>query len=101
VSNIALTPNGQAELTLNINDSHYNPLRQGTQATVRESSLTGIANRYVDLDLGPGNGAKIADGGVIGTKHTTSEVDLDELLNTLDAPTRKGLQDVFQGSASE
>jgi phospholipid/cholesterol/gamma-HCH transport system substrate-binding protein len=101
VSNIALTPNGQAELTLSINDSNYQPLRQGTLATVRLTSLSGIANRYVDLRLGPANGPKIANNGVIGTTNTTSAVDIDELFNTLDAPTRKGLQDVFQGSASQ
>jgi phospholipid/cholesterol/gamma-HCH transport system substrate-binding protein len=32
---------------------------------------------------------------------TTSEVDLDQLFNTLDAPTRKGLQNVIQGSAAQ
>ena len=54
VSGISLTPNGQAQLTLTINDSAYQPLRQGTQATVRQTSLSGIANRYVDLRLAAG-----------------------------------------------
>jgi phospholipid/cholesterol/gamma-HCH transport system substrate-binding protein len=101
VSNIALTPNGQAELTLSINNSTYMPLRQGTKAVVRQASLSGIANRYVDLDLGPGNAPKIPNNGIISTTDTTGAVDLDELFNTLNAPTRKGLQDVFQGSASQ
>ena len=101
VSNIALTPNGQAQLTLSISNSLYQPLRRGTQATIREASLSGIANRYVDLNLGPASGAAIPSGGSIGIGNTTSEVDLDELFNSLDAPTRKGLQDVFQGSASQ
>src|SRR5438309_758175 len=52
VSNISLTPSGQAEVTLDINDKNYSPLRQGTIATVRETSLSGIANRYVDLRSG-------------------------------------------------
>jgi phospholipid/cholesterol/gamma-HCH transport system substrate-binding protein len=101
VSDVALTPNGQAVLTLQINDSHYHPLRQGTEATVRLTSLSGIANRYVDLRLGPATAPRIVNGGVIPTSNTTSAVDLDELFNTLDAKTRKGLQDVFQGSASQ
>ncbi len=101
VSNIAVTPNGQAELTLSINDSRYRPLRQGTTATVREASLTGIANRYIDLQLGPGTAPTIPDHGVIGTTNTTSEVDLDQLLNTLNSSTRKGIEDVFQGSAAQ
>jgi phospholipid/cholesterol/gamma-HCH transport system substrate-binding protein len=101
VSNIALTPNGQAELTLSINNSTFQPLRQGTRAIIRQASLSGIANRYVDLDLGPANNPAIPNNGVITSADTTPSVDLDELFNTLNAPTRKGIQDVFQGSASQ
>ncbi len=101
VTNIALTPNGQAQLTLGITAKAIDPLRQGTTATVREVSQSGIASRYVDLDLGSANNPAIHDGGVIPTQQTTSEVDLDELYNTLNGPTRKGLQDVFQGSAAQ
>ena len=101
VSSISLTPNGEAQLTLNITNKLYDPLRQGTEATVRQASLSGIANRYVDLRLGGANAPSIADNGVIGTQNTTSAVDLDQLFNSLDAPTRKGLQDLFQGSASQ
>ena len=101
VSKIALTPDGQAQLTLNINNSAYWPLHSGTSATVRELSLSGIASRYVNLTLGPSNTTPIPNNGVIGTDRTTSEVDLDELFNTLNGPTRKGLQNVFLGSASQ
>jgi phospholipid/cholesterol/gamma-HCH transport system substrate-binding protein len=101
VSDISLTPNGQAQLTLDIQNSNYQPLHAGTAATIREASLSGIANRYVDLRLGPGSGPAIKSGGSIPTAQTTSEVDLDQLFNTLDTSTRKGLQDVIQGSASQ
>ncbi len=101
VSNIQLTPNGQAALTLSINNSAFEPLHQGTHATIRLASLSGIANRYVQLDLGPGTAPRIPNGGVIPTQDTTSTVDLDELFNTLNGPTRKGLQNVLQGSASQ
>ncbi len=94
VSNISLTPNGQAKLTLSINDATFDPLRRGTIATVREVSLSEIANRYVDLRLGPATGKPIPDNGTIPTQDTASEVDLDEVLDTLDAPTRKALQEV-------
>jgi phospholipid/cholesterol/gamma-HCH transport system substrate-binding protein len=75
------------------------PLHRGTIATVREASLTAIANRYVDLRLGPATNPAIRDGGVIPTQDTNSEVDLDQLFNTLGPQTRKSLQDVIQGSA--
>jgi phospholipid/cholesterol/gamma-HCH transport system substrate-binding protein len=101
VSKITLTPSGQAELTLTIDNSTYEPLHKGTDATVRLTSLSGIANRYVDLRLGSGTAARIPNGGVIPTSDTTSAVDFDQLFNTLDGPTRKGLQNVIQGSAAQ
>jgi phospholipid/cholesterol/gamma-HCH transport system substrate-binding protein len=100
VSNIQLTPNGQAELTLSINNSLFEPLHVGTHATIRDPGLSSIAARYVQLDLGSATNPKIPNGGVIGPSDTTSEVDLDQLFDTLDASTRKGLQQIFQGSAS-
>jgi phospholipid/cholesterol/gamma-HCH transport system substrate-binding protein len=101
VSSISLTPQGQAKLTLDINNTSFDPLHAGTIATVRQSSLSGIANRYIDLRLGPATAAKIPAGGTIPTQDTTSAVDLDQIFNTLDPPTRKALQDVIQGSASQ
>jgi phospholipid/cholesterol/gamma-HCH transport system substrate-binding protein len=101
VSDISLTPGGEAELTLDITNKNYSPLHQGTQATIRELSLSGIASRYVDLHPGPSGDPAIHSGGVIPTADTTSEVDLDEIFNTLNGPTLKGLQDVFHGSAAQ
>jgi MlaD protein len=63
LSSIALTPNGRAQLTTNISNPGYVPLHQGTEATVRLTSLSGIANRYIDLRLGPGNAPTIPSGG--------------------------------------
>jgi phospholipid/cholesterol/gamma-HCH transport system substrate-binding protein len=100
VSNIELTPNSQAKVTFDVSSGTYQPLRVGTIATVRQVSLSGVASRYIDLRLGPGNAATVPNGGTIGTRYTTSAVDLDQLFNTLDAPTRKGLQDVIQGFAT-
>jgi phospholipid/cholesterol/gamma-HCH transport system substrate-binding protein len=101
VSNISLTRDGQAQLTLSIGNSAYTPLHQGTEATVRLASLSGVANRYIDLRLGPANAPAIQSGGVIEPQYTTSAVDLDELFNTLNPPTLKGLQNLIQGSASQ
>ena len=100
VAGIEITPDGQAEVELEIDDS-YAPLRQGTRAQIKQLSLSGIANRYVELVLPPAGGGEIEDGGVIGTDHTTTAVDLDELFNTLDPKTRKALQGFFKGSANQ
>ena len=34
-----------------ITDDRYKPLREGTEALVRQASLSGVANRYIDLQL--------------------------------------------------
>lgn len=101
VTQIQLTPSGQADLTLSINNSLYDPLHAGTTAIVRQPGLSSIAARYVQLDLGSATAPKIANGGVIPPQDTTSEVDVDQLFDTLNGPTRKGLQNVFQGSAKQ
>src|SRR5881227_963957 len=88
VKQISLSDDGQALVKLEISDSAYAPLPEGTHATVRSQSLSGIANRYVDLALPTHNtDQKISSGGQITQADTTSEVDLDQLFNTLDKPT--------------
>jgi phospholipid/cholesterol/gamma-HCH transport system substrate-binding protein len=99
VSGIRLASDGLAEIEITLKE--LGPLHEGTTAVIRSSSLSGIANRYVALSLGPQSARKIASGGYIRADRTTSPVDLDQLFNTLDAPTRKGLQDVVQGSAAQ
>jgi phospholipid/cholesterol/gamma-HCH transport system substrate-binding protein len=101
VTEIDLTDDGHADLTLRITDDTYAPLREGTLATVRQASLSGVANRYIDLRLPTGAGRKaIDDGGVIAAADTTSAVDLDELFNTFDPESRKALQGVIRGFAA-
>src|SRR4051812_22895116 len=100
VKQISLSDDGQALVKMEISDSAYAPLPQGTHATVRSQSLSGIANRYVDLALPTDNtDQKIDSGGQITQADTTSEVDLDQLFNTLNKPTVSHLQEVIRGFA--
>ena len=112
VKEISLADDGQALVKMEVSDE-FAPLPQGTHATVRSQSLSGIANRYVDLDLPPppdseeaeprgiegSEPATIEDGGTIEQVNTTSEVDLDELFNTLDEETVSSLKSVIKGFA--
>ena len=86
-------------MTFEIDDEDYVPLRHGTEAVVKLGSLSGIANRYVDLQLGPDDGEDIEDGGRIGAESTTSAVELDQVFNIFDRRTRAPLQDFVAGSA--
>jgi phospholipid/cholesterol/gamma-HCH transport system substrate-binding protein len=99
VKDIRLTNEGLAQIEISLDQ--FAPLHDGTSAVIRSTSLSGIANRYVSLSLGPNSAPKIPNGGFIRADRTTSPVDLDQLFNTLDAPTRKGLQDIIQGSAAQ
>jgi phospholipid/cholesterol/gamma-HCH transport system substrate-binding protein len=97
VKDIEITPDGQAEIKLKINDK-FAPLREGTRAAIKQFSQSGIANRYVDLSYPPNGGNDIPDGGNIGIDKTRTAVDLDELFNTLDPPTRRALQNFVKGN---
>lgn len=102
VTDIDLTDDGQAAVRVSITDPDYRPLRVGTLATVRQASLSGVANRYIDLRLPDASKqATIPDGGTIRASATTSAVDLDQLFNTLDARTRRSLQGVIRGFATQ
>jgi phospholipid/cholesterol/gamma-HCH transport system substrate-binding protein len=100
VTSIELTDSGQAEVEMEV-DSDFQPLHDGTKATVRVGSLSGIAGRYVSLSPGPNDGGEIEDGGLITADNTTTPVDLDQLFNALDPKTRKGLQNIVQGGATQ
>ena len=101
VNGISITPDGQARIKMSI-DGGYKPLPVGTRAVIRMASLTGIANRYVELDMPGGpKGRTLPNGGHIDSTQTTTPVDLDQLFNTLDPSTRKALQGFFKGSAAQ
>jgi phospholipid/cholesterol/gamma-HCH transport system substrate-binding protein len=100
VKSIEITPDGHAEIEMSIDGDHA-PLRRGTRAEIRQFSQSGLANRYVDLKLPPDTDDEIPDGGVIDTDKTVTQVDLDELYNTLDPETRRSLQGFFKGSADQ
>ena len=99
IKEIKLTNDNEAEITISMKE--FTPLHEGTVAVIRAASLSGIANRYINLTLGPNSAPKIPNGGTLRTERTTTPVDLDQLFNTLDPETRKGLQEVIQGSAEQ
>ena len=63
-------------------DDEVAPLHQGTTATIRATSLSGIANRYVSLNPGPTTRPRSRTAARSRADDTAAPVDLDQLFNT-------------------
>jgi phospholipid/cholesterol/gamma-HCH transport system substrate-binding protein len=98
VQDIRLTDDNQAEIDIDVERS-FGALHEGTTATIRATSLSGIANRYIALSPGPNNRPELPEGALLRQDSTRSIVDLDELFATLGPGTRKALQEFIQGNA--
>jgi phospholipid/cholesterol/gamma-HCH transport system substrate-binding protein len=98
VEDLSISENGEALVRFTV-DEEYAPLRRGTRAMIKQTSLSGIANRYVDLHLGPADGAEIEDGGRLSTNETETAVEIDQFFSIFDPKTRQALKDTVKGSA--
>ena len=98
VGSIGLTRDGQATVSLKLHGTGL--LHHGTAARIYEDSLSGIASKYVELEPGPSAAPVIPNGGMIDEGHTYSEVNIDELFDSLNQPTRAGLRNLIRGEAA-
>lgn len=73
-----------AEVVIELDEGAL-PVHEDATLTIRPVSLLG--ERFVDLDPGTPKAPLMADGGELGVDATGATVGLDELVNTLDAPT--------------
>jgi virulence factor Mce-like protein len=87
----AKRPYAQLQLKL---DKLVQPLRDDTVVTVRPRSTLGL--KY--LEVVPGRrGKPLAEGATLGIEQSPQTVELDQVFNTFDAATRKGLQETVTG----
>ena len=100
VTDIELTHDFKARVTIHV-DSSLTPLHEGTISEIRVPSLTGVANRYMALTPGPNNRPALPSGATLPASEAREAVDLDQLFNTFNPKTRKGLQQFIQGSAEQ
>ena len=100
VKTIELTSDNQAKVSVEVLEP-YAPLREGTRAVIRATSLSGVANRYIALTPGPEGARELADGAALRQNDTRSIVDLDQLFAIFDEQTRGDLQGVIQGFAQQ
>jgi len=96
IDSIDLTDDNQAAVAVTMDE----PLREGTSAVIRLTSLSGVANRYISLTPGPNNSPEIDPGSTISGEDTTSPVDIDQLFNIFRDRERVALQKFIKGNAT-
>jgi phospholipid/cholesterol/gamma-HCH transport system substrate-binding protein len=98
INAITLTHDYRARVTIHVN-SPLAPLHEGTTAQIRVPSLSGVANRYIALSPGPNNRPTLPEGATLRGEAVRGTTDIDQIFDTLNPRTLKGLQQVFQGGA--
>jgi phospholipid/cholesterol/gamma-HCH transport system substrate-binding protein len=95
VESIGLTDDNLAEIEVSVDQQ----LHEGSTAVIRATSLSGVANHYISISPGPNSNPELEDGDTLGLGSTTTEVDLDQLLNTFPNPVRRALGQFVRGNA--
>jgi len=93
ISSVALK-NGVAEVTMDI-DRKFLPIYKNATALIRPR--TGLQDVFVELDPGTRSAGEFDEGGVIQTKNTEPEVNLDQILGALDGDTQAYLRTLIVG----
>lgn len=99
ITDVSVAPNGQADVTLALDDEDAAPLHLGTRATIRAVGQAGIANRFVELSPGPATSPQLPDGAVLGTEQTTGLVNMDALIDSFGPKARANMRAFIGRSA--
>jgi phospholipid/cholesterol/gamma-HCH transport system substrate-binding protein len=95
VEKIDLTEDNQALVTITTEE----PLTEGTEAIIRLTSLSGVANRYISVTPGPNNAPELSSSEPLPQAHTVAPVDIDQLFDIFRPRARRALQQVIAGQA--
>ncbi len=95
VESIELTDDNLAKVVVSVSQE----LHEGTTATIRATSLSGVANHYVSISPGPNSNPALDNDATLGLSSTTTPVDIDQFFNTFPPPVRRGLAQFIKGNA--
>jgi phospholipid/cholesterol/gamma-HCH transport system substrate-binding protein len=95
VESIELTNDNLAKVVVSVSQE----LHEGTTATIRATSLSGVANHYVSISPGPNSNPALDNDATLGLASTTTPIDIDQFFNTFPAPVRRGLANFIKGNA--
>jgi phospholipid/cholesterol/gamma-HCH transport system substrate-binding protein len=84
---------GKAIVTATITDHQYVPLHDGTTSRIAWQSVLG--ERYVELSPGPASNPALPNGALYAAQ--SEQVEADQVLAALDAPTRARLTSLIAG----
>jgi phospholipid/cholesterol/gamma-HCH transport system substrate-binding protein len=96
VESIELSDDNLAEIHVEVDQD----LHEGTTATIRATSLSGVANHYVSISPGPNSSPSLDNGAEIGLGSTTTPIDIDQFFNTFPPSVRRGLSNFFKGNSA-
>ena len=92
ITGVALASNGEARVTMSIDNSAYAPLHAGTRATISAPGLAGVDNRFVAISPGSTGAPPLQSGSVLQSTDTHSLVNFDQVLDAVNPATRTNLQ---------
>jgi phospholipid/cholesterol/gamma-HCH transport system substrate-binding protein len=95
VDSIELTDDNLAKVDVSVEQE----LHEGSTATIRATSLSGVANHYVSISPGPNSNPALDEGGTLGLDTTTTPIDIDQLFNTFPPPVRRALGQFVRANA--
>jgi phospholipid/cholesterol/gamma-HCH transport system substrate-binding protein len=95
VKSTDLSPDGHSTETVMEIDTRFAPIARDTRAILRQKSLLG--ETYVELS--PGQGKKLPDGGTLPNSQVADTTELDEIFRIFDPRTRRDFQTWMRESA--
>ena len=97
VESIDLSDENLAEVHVEVEQE----LHEGTTATIRATSLSGVANHYVSISPGPNSNPALDEGAELGLASTTTPVDIDQFFNTFPPSGPQGARQLHQGQRGD